>query len=376
MKKILMLNYEFPPLGGGAGNATKYLLREFSRFDNLEIDLVTSSTDKFRIENFSKNIRIFYIDIGKNGNIHYQSNRDLIIYSWKAFWFCLGMKSRTKYDFVHAFFGIPCGFIAMILRLPYIVSLRGTDVPFHTNRYFWLDFFIFRFLSRLIWHRAVCVVANSNNLAAEAHCTAPQQRISVIANGIDMNLACSQEKLDGVLTLISTSRLIEVKGIKFLLEAFILLLKSYTNVRLLIVGDGPLMEELKSIANEETGIGKVEFLGALPHEEVLGLYHQADVFVLPSLNEGMSNSLLEAMAAGLAVIATDTGGAREIISEENGFIVKKRDSRDIFLALEKFYLDRNKLQSAKKASREKIKDYDWQKVAQSYFGLYGRTKNK
>jgi len=58
MKKILVLNYEFPSLGGGAANAIYYLLKEFSNFTNLKIDLVTSSVDKFRIEKFSDNITI------------------------------------------------------------------------------------------------------------------------------------------------------------------------------------------------------------------------------------------------------------------------------------------------------------------------------
>ena len=73
-----MLNYEFPPLGGGAGNATYYLLKEFSKYDDIEIDFVTSSIDEFKEEKFSKNITIYYLDIGKKGNLHYQSNKNLL----------------------------------------------------------------------------------------------------------------------------------------------------------------------------------------------------------------------------------------------------------------------------------------------------------
>ena len=62
---ILLLNYEFPPLGGGAGNATYYLLKEFSKFNDLEVDLVTSSIDKNKEEQFADNIKIYYLDIGK-----------------------------------------------------------------------------------------------------------------------------------------------------------------------------------------------------------------------------------------------------------------------------------------------------------------------
>jgi hypothetical protein len=71
MKRILILNYEFPPLGGGAGNATYYLLKEFAKDPDLKIDLVTSSIDAFRVEKFSDNITVHLLDIGKGGNLHY-----------------------------------------------------------------------------------------------------------------------------------------------------------------------------------------------------------------------------------------------------------------------------------------------------------------
>jgi hypothetical protein len=78
-----MLNYEFPPLGGGAGNANYFLFKELAKVDNLKIDLVTSSVSSFRIENFLQNINIHYLDIGKQGNLLYQSNEDLLRYSYK-----------------------------------------------------------------------------------------------------------------------------------------------------------------------------------------------------------------------------------------------------------------------------------------------------
>ena len=124
MKKILILNYEFPPLGGGAANATYYLLKEFSKFPDLELDLVTSSVDKFRIEQFAPNIRIHYLDINKKGNLHYQSIKDLLTYSWKSLKYCKKLKQEAKFDLIHAFFSSPCGYIAMKLKIPYIVSLR------------------------------------------------------------------------------------------------------------------------------------------------------------------------------------------------------------------------------------------------------------
>src|SRR3989344_4881417 len=136
MKRVLVLNYEFPPLGGGAGNATYYLLKEFAKYPDLEIDLVTSSVDTFRVEKFAGNITIHFLNIGKRGNLHYQTNQKLLMYSWKSYWYSKKLMEEKEYDLCHAFFGIPCGYVAMMLRLPYIVSLRGSDVPFYNKRFY------------------------------------------------------------------------------------------------------------------------------------------------------------------------------------------------------------------------------------------------
>jgi hypothetical protein len=80
-RRILMLNYEFPPLGGGAGNATFYLLKEFSKNKNIKIDLITSSVDQYREEKFSENINIHFLDIGKKGELHNQSLKNLLSFN-------------------------------------------------------------------------------------------------------------------------------------------------------------------------------------------------------------------------------------------------------------------------------------------------------
>src|SRR4030042_6239409 len=126
--KILILNYEYPPLGGGAGNAAFYLLREFSKTPDLEIALVTSSIDnKYHLEKVGENIEIHRLPIGKrNLNMHFQTNRELLVYSWKAFWFSKKLirhlaERKQKFDLALAFFGIPCGYIAKKLGLPFFL---------------------------------------------------------------------------------------------------------------------------------------------------------------------------------------------------------------------------------------------------------------
>lgn len=371
MKRILILNYEFPPLGGGAGNALYYLLKEFSKFSDLEIDVVTSSADSYQEQKFAASINIYCLDIGKKNNLHFQTLKDLLTYSYKAYTFSKRLIKEKKYDIVHAFFGIPCGYIAMKLGLPYIVSLRGSDVPFYNKRFVLLDRLFFRNLSKKIWQHARCVIANSSGLKELALKTAPEQEVRIIANGIDtVEFKPANSLDDKFFTVISTSRLIERKGVESLLKAFIRLHRKYHDARLLLVGDGNLRSQLERLVNDNGVANAVTFYGRLPHHSLPEIYNQADVFILASMNEGMSNSLLEAMSSGLAVIVSNTGGVVELL-KDNGVILGKVRAEELFAALEDLYLNRKKLSTMKKNSRQVVLNgFSWKQVANEYFSVY------
>jgi len=364
--RVLILNYEYPPLGGGAANATYYLLKELGlRPDDLSATLITSSVDKARHEQVAPNIDIHYLDIGKNGDIHYQSQKDLLTYSYKAYKLAKGLQRNTPFDVVHAFFGIPCGFIAMRLGLPYIVSLRGSDVPFYNERFYWQDKILFQRLSRSIWKKARHVVANSQGLKDLALDTNSQKIIEIIPNGI--KLSDFEEKAsintERQLRIVSTGRLIPRKGYNLLLEA----LKDAQGVSATIIGDGPEKEALLSQAKELNV--DLTLTGALPHEKIPMELSQHDLFVLPSYNEGMSNAALEAMAVGLPLLLTDVGGSKELI-RGNGWIIPTGDVEILRRRIQEANADRTGLADLSNASVRHSKEFTWAKMAESYLNLY------
>jgi glycosyltransferase involved in cell wall biosynthesis len=363
--KILMLNYEFPPLGGGAANATYYLLKEFSKVKNLEIDLVTSSTDEFKVEQFAPNIKIHFLDIGKNGELHYQSNKDLLKYSYNAYKYSKNLMKEKNFDLCHAFFGIPCGYIAMKLKLPYIVSLRGSDVPFYNKRFEKLDKLIFKRLSKKIWKNSKATITNSDGLKELAIESSPNQEIGVIYNGVDTEefKPLKTRKKNKKIILISTGRLIKRKGYQYLIPA----LKGMKNVELQLIGDGNLTDELKTLATKNKV--DVKFLGKMKHSDLIKALQKADIFVLPSKNEGMSNSILEAMACGLPIITTDTGGSKELI-KENGFIIEKESASSIKNVLDKYADNKTLIKKQGKKSGEITKKMSWTNMAKSYLEAY------
>ena len=367
-----MLNYEFPPLGGGAGNATSYLLKEFSMYPELKFDLVTSSANEFRVVEFANNITIHFLDIKKNNlNLHYQTYKDLLTYTFKCYIYARKLHNQNNYDFCHSFFGIPCGFIALKLGIPYIVSLRGSDVPFYSSRFYWLDKLVLKRLSRRVWEYADKVITNSEGLKKLAQKTAPNLEFETINNGVDTKkfFPLKEKIINGKLKIISTGRMIERKGYNYLIEA----LKANDQIELTLIGEGNLTGKLKKMAKEN--FVNVKFLGKIEHDLLPDYLRKADIFVLPSLNEGMSNSVLEAMACGLPIITTDTGGSKEMI-KGNGFVVGKGSIVDLRKAIAEYLNNRSLIKTHGNLSRKIAENISWNKIAKKYVGVYEKHEKE
>lgn len=366
--RVLILNYEFPPLGGGAGNATYYLLKEFATIEGISLDLVTSSVKDFRIEKFSNNIQIHYLDIGKKGNLHNQSNKNLLTYSFKAYKYAQTLIKGKAFDLIHAFFGIPCGYIAWHLKLPYIVSLRGSDVPYHNPKYALVDRCLFSHLSKKIWLNSQSVIANSTGLKETALKTNLKQPIEIIYNGVNINKfkPAATPKNNSKLILISVGRLSKIKGYDYLIHA----IKGLKNIELQLIGNGPAKEELQNLAKKEDV--NVVFWGRKDQNEVITYLQKADIFVLSSLNEGMSNALLEALACALPVIVTDVGGSKELV-KGNGFVIPKA-SIEALREKVKYYINNSPLLKIHgKKSRMIAEKMSWKNVAEEYLDIYKKV---
>jgi uncharacterized protein (TIRG00374 family) len=355
-------------------------MKEFSKIPDLQVDLITSSTDKkYFLENIGNNIKIHKLPIGdKQGKLHSQSEKDLLIYSWKAYFYAKKLIRKNSYDLTHSFFTVPCGFISWRLfkkyDIPYIISLRGADVPKYAERFA----FIYKILTPLIkkiWKDSQKVVSNSQGLKELALESNPKQLIDIIYNGIDVERFKPNASLKNSNYFIITpgaSRITSRKGLKYLIEAVHKLSVKYPQIRLKIMGDGDEEKiKLEKMIKDFDIQDKVDFLGRIPQEKTFSYYQKADVFVLPSLNEGMSNAMLEALSTSLPIIATDTGGSKELIKEgENGYIVKMKDSQDIAEKIEKLINNSELREKMGENSRKKALELSWKNVAENYKKFY------
>jgi len=378
--KVLFLNYEYPPLGGGAGNAASCILREFSKISGLEVDFVTSSHDEdFHMEEIGSGVIIHKLPIGKNRkNLHFQSEKDLLVYSWKAYWYSKKLIKQNKYDLSHSFFSVPCGFLSLVFKrkykIPYVISLRGADVPGYSERFSFL-YKILAPLIKLIWKKSGAVVSNSEGLRELALKSNPKQPIEIICNGIDTEkFKPGEPNREKFIITLGGTRVTARKGIIYLIEAVHMLSQKYPNVFLRVIGEGDEKNNLEKMSRKLEIGKKAEFLGRINNEEIPPYYQEASVFVLPSLNEGMSNAMLEALASGLPIIATDTGGTEEIVKDgENGFVIKMKDSQDIADKIEILIKDENLRRKMGENSRKRAESMSWENVAKKYYNLYKKA---
>ncbi len=367
-----MLNNEYPPLGGGQGNANKYLFEQFVKdFPEISIDIITSSVDKYEKKEYSTG-SIYFLNIGKkNKNHHHQNVKDLVLYSLESFFFARNLIKRNKYDLTIAWASVPSGFISYLLkkiyRTPYLVLLRGPDVPFHEKKWHYLDKYLLQHLSPLIWKNAGHVIANSQVLKEQAETVAHNTNIKVIPNGIDSNFFIPIPKLpqQNEIKLLSVGRVSKIKGFDLVINAIPML--TDFNISYLIVGDGPERKNLENLKKELFLEHKVVISGIKSKQELKDIYNSSDIFILPSYNEGMSNALLEAMACGLAVIVSDTGGTQELINNgQNGLIFKKGNIDELCNCIGLLLKDENKKNQLGINARKTAEIFSWESVAFEY----------
>ena len=367
--KLLMLNFEFPPIGGGAANANYYLLKEFAKNPDLEVDLITtSSNNKYEYERFSKNIDILKLNINKK-DLYYWRMPEIALWTWKAYWLSKKLIKGEKYDLCHCWFGWPAGIIGYLLRkkIHYIVALRGSDVPGYNERLKTLDQFFFKFISKIVWKNAKAVTTNSKNLKELSEETFNTENIPIVRNGV--NIDEFKPVIDkSEFNILFVGRFIKRKGIIYLIKAFREILFEYNNCKLTIVGGGPEREYLERFCKQTEFRTKVEFIETVKHDDIAAIYQNAHLLVLPSLEESSANVILEAMASGLPIITTNTGAAELI--DGNGFIVKRENYKQIKKAIIQYINNPELLRKHGRQSRKIAEKMSWNNAAKEYINIY------
>jgi glycosyltransferase involved in cell wall biosynthesis len=373
---LLMLNYEFPPIGGGAGKANLCLLKEYAGDSNLAIDVLTSAPEPgFFREKFSENITVYKVGVHKK-NLHFWRKVEVIEWLVKARFHYRKMLRENDYDLAHAFFGFPTGWLCYRTadKLPYIISLRGSDVPGKHPR-LKLDYQILSPAFKAIWRRAAALVACSEGLKNRALQFLPSVSIDVVPNGVELDRFHPDEisRSGELLNLLTVGRLSATKRVEMLIGAVKILHNSGRKVRFTIVGGGTITEELRQTVLERNLSDIIEVAGRISSEKMPQMYRQNDIFISASMQEGMSNAMLEAMASGLPIITTRCEGVEELIAD-NGIVVEEPNAEAISETIEKLADDRRAYKQMSAAARKQAGQFSWTSVALEYLKLYKGIK--
>jgi len=371
MKKILIFSFAYLPSVGGAELAVREITERISDF---QFDMITRN---FGYKNFER-----------LGNINvYRVNCLKLFFPFVAFFKAYRLNKKNKYDAIWSIMANRAGFAALFFKLfypkiPFLLTLQeGDDLDYPKKRMgiFWP---FLKPLFRMIFKKADKIQAISNYLKKWAEDMGAKSNIEIVPNGVDLEkFQISDSEVSSYFRsqigfkspddklLVTASRLVKKNAVKDIIEALKFLPE---NIKLLILGDGPERDNLKSKIKNLKLDNRVVFLGHIDHKDLPYYLKISDVFVRPSLTEGLGTAFLEAMAVGIPIIATPVGGIPDFLRDrETGLFCNVNDPQSIAEKV-KILLEDEKLRNKiiNQAKDMVSLEYNWNNIAKKMKSIF------
>ena len=365
--KILTLCYEYPPLGGGAGRVAKSVAEGLAARGH-EVRFQSGG-----MPHLPRCERVGGVDVYRTNSFRKREEAcsvfEMGLFVLTSFLPTLRHLRTWKPDVMHVHLAVPTGALAFaahrVTCVPYVVTAHLGDVPGalpeQTDH-------LFRRLGpfvRPIWKSAARVSAVSEfvrQLAERAY----RREVTTIFNAVDLqNVPTGTIRVGQPLHFISVGRFNPQKNFIFLIET--LATVADFDWRLTIVGDGADMDAVRAAVARHGLEKRVSLPGWRDAAEVETLLANADVFLMPSTVEGLSVAAIEALKHCLALIGTDIGGLQDVIDDGvNGLRFPVGDAARFAASLRALLADPATVLRMKTASREKVRQFDREKIAAHY----------
>jgi len=373
--KILIINYECPPLGGGGGVACYQIAQELAKTH--QVDYLTTGYKGLPRTEQKDGINIYRVPA--------MGRKDLstaTLLSMTSFFpMCLSkgihLCSKNNYDVINAHFVIPSGlpavFLAKIFRKPLVISLLGGDIYDPSKKWSPHRHPSLRMLISWLLQQADHVVAASSDIKENTlkyynysgqietipwGFVQPQFRRVTRAN---LDLPEDQ------IVLVSVGRLVKRKGHGYAIRAVSKLIQQGHQVKYLIIGDGPEKRTLRDLVRELNIEENVIFLGYVSEEVKYQYLTRSDIYLLPSLHEGFGICLLEAMYCGLPIVATNNGGQTDFLTNgRNVFFTSPKDDNSLTEEVTKLINNDQLRYKMAENNKNDIQTYLIENIAQKY----------
>jgi glycosyltransferase involved in cell wall biosynthesis len=379
--RILMVNYEFPPLGGGGGVACYQIAKALTAREH-DVDVLTTGWRGLPSEDTVDGVGVFRVPVMGRGDLATASLLSMVSFLPCGVARGIGVLRKRRYDILNTHFAIPSGptgvTLAKLFNKPQVLTIIGGDIYDPTKRFSPGSNPLLRGVVRRVLDSSSHIIAISEDIKRRAlddlHC---QRQIDVIHYGLTppefqaksrTELGIPQEGL----VLIAVGRLIERKS----LDDLLLALSKVDDVRfrLLLIGAGPEEERLRNLAEALGLSSRVEFLGPIWGERKFQYLAAADVFVLPSAHEGFGLVFLEAMYCGLPVIASSSGGQIDFLKDgETGFLIPVGDIDALADRILRLGRDEALRRQMSEFNREYVKRFHISGVAERYEALFSQV---
>jgi glycosyltransferase involved in cell wall biosynthesis len=369
--RILVLNHEFPPVGGGGGRAAEGICQILAKRGH-EIKVLTSHIKGLSDKEYRDGFQIIRIRTLRTQAFQ-ASLLSMATYVLAGLWHGFRLIRSFQPQVIHVHFAVPAGALAWILstftRIPYVLTAHLGDVPGgvpeKTGDWFrW----IFPF-TRFVWRDASARVAVSEftrELALQHY----NQEILVIPNGVDSAAAKPDSMtLNDPPVLVFAGRFMPQKAPLQVIR--ILNHMKGAAWKCVMIGDGPLLAEVRQAVVDGGFEDRIAFPGWISPEEVMTWFAKSDILFMPSLSEGLPVVGVQALSKGLAIVASRVGGFVDLVDEDlNGYLFEPGDTAAFAAKLQHLLQDPGHLLSLRKASLEKAKAFEIAHIAGQYELLF------